>query len=288
MNQIKGLSLATPLQKSIAAIVGVGFLVFLYFFIWPLVYSLLGLMAFIVLAGILLFLGYNYKSFYNFFEAMSMRMTNRFIGFTKIEQHEIYYNHVLNEYNGIVEALNKFNAGVIEDERKLIKKKESLRFNSEQALRVSSKGPEYERAALEFSEKARIDKAVIANLEPRYESNKKVSEELGMMEKDKATKLKTLRYSIDTEIEEYESWKRNNNTTKAISKFMSEDSAEARRFKEACKQTEQEITAYIAEYDSFSRKSQPIINAAKANQEISLDQSRLFLEELKAQKQITN
>ncbi len=286
MNQIKGLDFSTKPQKTLAAVMGIGFLVFLYFFIWPLVHMLLGLYAFVALVLFLGMVGYNWETFFNFFKAISMRMSNKFIGYTKIEQHEIFYRHSAEEYQGISEAVTNFGAVVVEDERRIKVKEKSKTDNDNQALRLEGMGKNNE--ALEFSDAARIDTQVLEGLRPRYEANKAVYAEMQELQNDKARRLKTLRRQIDAEVEEYDSWKRNNKVTKAMSAFMNEDSPEARRFKEACKQTELEITKYISEYNSFSSKAQPVIAAAKANKEISLEESRLYLENLKQQKLLAN
>lgn len=279
--KLKKIDLSTPGQKIFAGFIAVG-IVFLLLKVLPIlvIIGVLGWKAVALLVP-LGFIAYNYEIFWDLFKAISMRMTNKIIGYTKIEQHEIYYQHASSELEQIQEGVKKLSASLYRDEESIAKTRKSLRDNSAKALEYD-KDPSTKHLATEFSGKAMMDQQELDTVVPDYDNQKLVRDNLAEMADQKTTKVNLLRYTIDKEVKAYERWKEISKVSGLIKNLTDDNSPEAAKFREAQKQTEKAISEYKADYYNTSRQLSPIVEAARADKKIDSAKSEKFLQDLKS------
>ena len=280
---LKNADLTNPTQKAVAVLLGVGLLGLLYYLLPPLVFILKNIWFTIGLGVPLLFVVYNYETFWSILKQASWAMTKKVISSNKLW-------YMWQGYNWLVARNEDLNANIIKvgeiqskTERELSRIAKEANDTKNRALHEESKQSPQTVLKVLYN-KTTLLKTQFDNLEPKLAFIRAQRERLIELHNNWVADAQILKQTLEAKESEYELMKELSAASDSALAFLKKDSPEMRDFNESLKQIEQSINQYTSNVENFQRNVLPTLQTMDTQREMNEEEGRKLIEEFKAQR----
>lgn len=277
---IKNADLTNPTQKGIAALIGVGLLVVLYFLLPPLVFILKNLWLTVALGVPLLFLIYNYEILWSLLKQLSWNMTKKIISSNKLWYMWQGYNWLVARNEDLNENIKKVGAIQSSTSRKLSEIAKEAEDSKKRALHEEGKGASPLVLKVIYNKIALLTKQ-FDNLSPKLNFIDEQRKRLIDLHGNWVADAEMLKNTLESKEQEYNLMKELSAASDSALLFLKKDSPEMRDFNESLKQIEQSINQYTSNVENFQRNVLPTLQTMDTQREMNEEEGRKLIEEFK-------
>lgn len=266
MNSKTGVDLKSPAQKMFAFALIIGFLFFINWLTPPLTYFIKNLYITVPALLLIMYIVFNPYVVWNMFTTLSWKLTQKFIGYTKIEQLWKYHEYILSKVELVNSAEKNVGKQKILTANKIKDRQQSFNRNVKMGDGI----------------KAQADKALIDKLIPRLEQLTAQQESLQALYSLNKTQAENLKYSTETLVDEYKTMKEISGAADAANSVLGEDnSVEAKVYNEALTQLVDEAAMFASNIENFEFKVRPQLENAAKQEQFDNNEGAKLIEEYK-------
>lgn len=275
MLNIKTADLTNPAQKSIALLLVGVVLVILWFLLPPLITIFANLWLLAALGIPILFIAYNYETFWSLFKRISWNMTKKLISSDKLWYLWQGYNYLLNENDKMAQDIKSITSSRLQSQKML----QGIATDSIEAVKLHEMETDSTKKRV-LEVKVKMLDQQFKNIEPKVNSAVQLETDLQDYYKNRVADTEILKISLDAKAQEYTLYKQMSEATANASNWM-KNSSEMKSFNESLRQIDASLDSYTADIEDFKRNVLPKMSSDSTQRQLDAKEGQALIEEYK-------
>lgn len=267
-------------QKFFAGLLLVGVLFGLYYLLPPLVYIFANLYLLVGLLIPVAYVAMNPYAVWSLFKQLSWSLTKFAISKDKPGTLIRYHEYLTGLVTEIDESVKSVAAVKKQFERTIISTKDRLEDNKKKAIEYQNRSVSPYLLKTVQNQVAIDDKKLQSYL-PKVVLAEQQEKSLVNLRNELSSDAEVIKYKIDSIIEDYRLFKEMSKASDKASKYFNKDTEQYKMYQEGLRQTEIEVSQYMANVEDFQRKALPLFEAGEIERTISEEKGLQLIEEFK-------